>query len=132
MANPVIFESSRNFEYVLIDALHKSRQCKKHVLVEFGGDWCVWCLRMHKVLSSGKLKSFISENFIHIRCPVSENGSFTYPPERGKPNVDSVPHFIVLDENGQIICSQDTPKFEFLWFYKKGALYEFFEKCAKL
>lgn len=128
----MIFDENLDFSTILDDALAKSQKTKKRVLIEFGGDWCIWSHRMNSVVESKKFKSLIDDNFIFLRCTINALGECNYPSDREYPEFSSIPHFILLDENGKIIASQDTPGFEFLWFYKKWSLYNFFKKWAKL
>ena len=128
----MIFDESLDFDAILNDALVRSKEAKKRILIEFGGDWCIWSHRMNRVVESKKFKSFIDDNFIFLRCTINSSGECSYPSDREYPDIRSIPHFILLDENANVIGSQDTPSFEFLWFYKKWELYNFLKKWAKL
>lgn len=128
----MIFDENLDFNEILDDALAKSKVTKKRILIEFGGDWCIWSHRMNRIVESRKFKSFIDDNFIFLRCTINAYGENSYPSDKDLPDIRSIPHFILLDENGNVIGSQDTPGFEFLWFYKKWALYNFFKEWSKL
>jgi hypothetical protein len=87
---------------------------------------------MNKILKAQPFHGLVLDNFIFIRCPVSEDGGGNYPLNKDLPEFNSVPFFILLDEKGEVIASHDTSGFGFLWFYKKKPILEFIEKWAKL
>lgn len=93
-------------------ALAKAQKENKNVVLDLGGEWCVWCIKMDNFIEANKnLKSFRNKNFVWVKVNVSEeneNKQFlsAYPAASG------YPHLYVLDKNGTLLKSKDTAELE--------------------
>lgn len=125
------FDKFADFESQLSYALKQAKEQNKRVLVEFGGDWCSWSDKMHKVLESAKFKTFIQEHFIFLKCYAGRDGDCSYPQHLEFPQFTSVPFFLLLSADGEIVATQQTDVFEFFRFYKKYKLFSFFKNWAQ-
>ncbi len=127
----MLFDRNVNFEAQLENALREAKETGKRIIVEFGGDWCSWSVKMCKVLESAKFKSLLQERFIFLRCYAGHDGECHYPEHLEFPNFSAIPFFVLLNENGEIIASQSTETFEWFRFYKKYKIYSFLKSWAK-
>lgn len=90
--------------------LTKAKAEQKHVLLQVGGNWCVWCYRFHDfILSDEKLKAMVEDNFLiyHLNySPENKNedilAAYQFPQRFG------FPVLVVLDENGNLLHTQDS------------------------
>jgi len=84
----------------------------KLILLEIGGDWCIWCHRLDEFISTKKeLSESISDNFVVLKINVSEeNSNEKFLKTFSK--VPGYPHFIILDSNGREIGSMNTSNLE--------------------
>ncbi len=93
-------------------AVAEARRSKRHVLIEVGGEWCIWCHRLEDYLKANrKLNALLERNFVVVKVnysPENENEEVL----SGYPEVAGYPHFFVLDGQGKILHSQDTAKLE--------------------
>ena len=82
----------------------------KHVLIQVGGNWCKWCIRLHQFIEShSQLDSIIKADYVFIHVNYSKENK---NPEAMKrldyPNRFGFPVFVVLDQNGYRLHTQDT------------------------
>lgn len=128
----MIFDQNADFESQLKEALLEAGKTGKRIIVEFGGDWCFWSIKMSKVLESPIFRSLLQKHFIFLRCFAGREGECPYPEYLEFPNIPSLPFFILLNEKGGIIASQRTEEFEFFRFYNRIKLYFFLKNWATL
>lgn len=100
----------------------------KRILLEVGGDWCVWCHLLDDFLASDqKAREAMAASFIVMKVnwsPDNRNRDFL-----GRyPKVDGYPHFIVLHTDGSFLASQGTAAFEKRESYNSKKLIAFAKK----
>lgn len=84
----------------------------KLLLIDVGGDWCIWCKRLDSFLQNNSdISKSMDEAFVLFKVNVSEEQSNLeffkqFPPVKG------YPHFIIVDGNGKYLGEQDTSKLE--------------------
>ncbi len=127
----MFFDRNVNFEAQLENAFPEAGKTGKRIIVEFGGDWCFWSVKMGRVLEIPIFRSFLQKHFIFLRCYAGHDGECHYPEHLELPNFSAVPFFVLLDEKGEIIASQKTDVFEFFRFYNWFKLYSFLNNWAK-
>lgn len=121
----------KEFTSFLSRALEEAQRDKKKVLIEFGGDWCIWSRRMERVFESEKFDALIAEQFHFFKCFVGRDGECYFPfSEIDVPEFVGVPFFILLDPYANLIAYSETDRFEWLWFYRKKELYELLSDWA--
>jgi thiol:disulfide interchange protein len=82
----------------------------RRILVEVGGDWCVWCHILDAYLENNTdVRRVFEGSFVVLRVnwdrdgPVKNEEFLAQYPERS-----GYPHFFVLEADGTFIHSQDT------------------------
>jgi thioredoxin-related protein len=84
----------------------------KHVLVQFGGNWCPWCLRFHAFVNNVPVvDSLLKADYVYVLANVPrEKGKrdFVLFREYEYPNRFGYPVFVVLDGNGKKLHIQDS------------------------
>lgn len=110
------YNESQDFRSDLKNSLLRAQLENKHVLIQFGGNWCPWCLRFHKLVKgTPQIDSLMKVNYIYLLANV--------PKEKGKRNMElfrqydypnrfGYPVFIILDKNGKRLNTQDSEAFE--------------------
>lgn len=80
------------------DALTKSRETNKPVLLIFGADWCKYCQRMKsETLNKDKVKECL-KNYIVLNIDVDKDPSIT-----NKMNVKILPSYIITNYDKNIL-----------------------------
>lgn len=102
-------------------------------MIQAGGNWCIWCLRFNDyVQTTPELKEIVDKNFIYYHLNYSsENKNQKVFAKHGNPGETyGNPVFVVLDENGKQIHTQDSAVLEEAKGYGLEKVKEFFTKWA--
>jgi thioredoxin-related protein len=115
-AQRAMFDPKRDAEKDLQEAMVRARMERKLILLDVGGEWCIWCRRLDSVFTMNEdLAAYLSKHYVVVKVNVSkENRNAVFLSKY--PKIEGYPHFFVLDENGRLLCSQETGEFE----YPKG------------
>jgi thioredoxin-related protein len=93
----------------------KAKYEHKNVMIQAGGNWCIWCLRFNDfVQTTPELKEYVDKNFLYYHLNWSpENKNERVFKMYGDPGAKfGYPVFIVLDENGKKIQVQESSVLE--------------------
>ncbi len=94
------------------EAIALAKATGRHVLIELGGDWCVWCRKLDRFLEANPdLRARLHRQFVLLKVNVSEendNAAFL----AGLPRFAGYPHAFVADGEGRIIHSQDITEWQ--------------------
>jgi thioredoxin-related protein len=116
----------------LKQAVVLAQQEKKRIILELGGNWCIWCKHMDDFYAAhSELLQFRAEHFVLVKVNVSqENKNEEFLAQF--PEAAGYPHIYVLDTDGSLLHSQDTAELEdgadsyvlevFMAFLQKWAL----------
>ena len=126
-----VYDDQRDPAADLQDALHEATRTKRKVLLEVGGDWCIWCHIMDNLFASHPgLAAFRDEHYVRLKVNFSKEN----PNEKflsHYPAIPRYPHFFVLDSAGKLVCSEDTGKFEHGRNYNAKKVVAFLKKYAR-
>ncbi len=93
-------------------ALAQASKDGKNVLLDVGGEWCIWCHRMDKFIADHEeLHSLVEKNYVLLKVNFSDenkNEAFL----AGYPKVAGYPHVFVLDAQGKLLESKNTGDLE--------------------
>ena len=111
------YNNNQNLQSDLDLAIKQAQKEKKQILIQFGGNWCPWCLRFHGLVTGlPQLDSLMKENCVYVLVNVPhekqkrDNGLFA---DFGYPNRFGYPVFVILDKNGNRLNTQDSDAFEY-------------------
>ena len=97
------------------NAIKKAQKENKAIIIQAGGNWCIWCLRFNQFVNeTQELKSIIDKNYIYYHLNWSpENKNEAIFAKYGNPGDKfGYPVFIVLDKEGKMIHVQDSAVLE--------------------
>jgi thioredoxin-related protein len=109
---PNTFDPKRDAAKDISNAVAEARHSGKRVLLDVGGEWCIWCHRLDTLFATHKkLDDFMRKNFVVVKVNYSnENKNETVLSRY--PKIPGYPHLFVLDKNGKLLWSQDTGELE--------------------
>jgi len=112
-------------------AIAIAQKTGKRIILDVGGEWCVWCHRIDKFLHSDKeINDFLDKHFIIVKVNYSsENKNEKFLSQY--PEIKGYPHFFVLESDGTFLHSQDTGLLEEGKSYSKTKVLKFLRKWAK-
>ncbi|HEY4788355.1 MAG TPA: thioredoxin family protein, partial [Bacteroidales bacterium] len=91
-------------------AVAKASAENKHVLLQIGGNWCPWCVKLHKLFhTDNTIDSTLKADYIFMMVNYSkENKNLPVLKELDFPQRFGFPVLVVLDKTGKKIHTQDT------------------------
>jgi thioredoxin-related protein len=93
-------------------AIQKAKIENKHVLVQFGGNWCPWCLRFHAMVTGvPQLDSLMKADYVYVLANVpkeKDKRDWALFKEYDYPNRFGFPVFVILDGAGKKLNIQDS------------------------
>jgi len=100
----------------------------KHVLIQYGGNWCSWCIKFDAFCKADTaISNIISKNYILVKLNYSpENKNDAANKLLGNPTRFGFPVFIILDGKGNVIHIQDSGLLEDGKGYSKQKVTGFF------
>ena len=94
--------------------LARAKKEKKNVLLQIGGNWCVWCYRLNSFIQTDSLlKHILNDNYVLYHLNYSkENKNLDYLKKLGYPQRFGFPVLVVMDANGKQLHTQDSALLE--------------------
>lgn len=86
----------------------------KNVMLQVGGNWCIWCTRFnHTVMHNDTLKGLMENNYVVVHVNYEKkNAEDKLWRELGFPQRFGFPVFVILDEQGNRIHTQNSAYLE--------------------
>ena len=110
----------------------KAAKGKKHVIVQLGGNWCIWCLRFADFITKdADIKATIDKNYEYIHVNIPRRGTPQYeaaaPLQKRLDNAGrfGYPVLVVLSPKGKVLHIQDSSFLESGNSYDKGKVLRF-------
>lgn len=115
-----LYNPDENAQRGIASAVQEAKTAGKHVMVEIGGNWCIWCARFNDFVNNDKsLDSLVNSNFVVYHLNYSkENKNNDLLAKYGFPQRFGFPVFLVLNEKGDLLHTQSS------WYLEAGKSYD--------
>ncbi|SRR5258706_7399869 len=123
-----LYSPSENAEQKIEEAVREAKKEVKHVFIQVGGNWCIWCARFHDFVTTDRsIDSLIKANYVVYHMNYSEeNHNAKLLAKYGYPQRFGYPVFLILDGKGKLLHTQNTGYLEDgKKSYKKDAIIGF-------
>jgi thioredoxin-related protein len=130
---PKIYNPADNAEQKISEAVAQAKKENKNVMIQGGGNWCIWCLRFNNfVQTTPELKNLVDKDYVYYHLNYSPEVKNEKVFEKfGNPGKKyGYPVFIVLDQNGKQIHTQDSSVLEDGKGYSLEKVKKFFSDFA--
>ncbi|MGX5820101.1 thioredoxin family protein [Chitinophaga lutea] len=109
-----IYNPAANARQDMAAAVRKAAADNKHVLLQIGGNWCIWCRRLYKfVHDRPELLQEQDKNYVVYHLNYSkENKNLDILKELGFPQRFGFPVLVILDAKGRRLHTQNTALLE--------------------
>ena len=111
-----LYKPEEKAEQEIAKATKEARDQHKHVLVQIGGNWCIWCARFHDFIANDpKIDSIVKADYVIYHMNYSkENYNAKLLAKYDYPQRFGFPVFLVLNGDGKLIETQNS------WYLEDG------------
>ena len=112
----------------------QAKKDNKKILIQIGGNWCVWCLRFnHLVTTDPELKAILEKKYLYYHLNYSpENKNEKAFAKYGNPGEKyGYPAVLVLDKKGYLLATRKTEDMEATNGYDKDKVKKFLQGRLK-
>jgi thioredoxin-related protein len=129
---PKLYNPAANAKNEISEAVKKAAKENKNVLLQLGGNWCVWCLRFNDLVTGdAELNKYMNNNYVVLHVNYSpENKNEEVLASLGYPQRFGFPVFVVLDGKGNRLHTQNSAYLEEGKGHSKAKVMEFFKGWA--
>ena len=109
-----LYNPEANAREEIKNAVSEAKKEHKNVLLQVGGNWCIWCTRFHQtVAGNDTLNKLLQDNYeiVYVNYE-KKNDEDPIWKELGFPQRFGFPVFVILDENGNRIHTQNSAYLE--------------------
>jgi thioredoxin-related protein len=126
--NPV-----ENASDAIANAVKEAKEKGKHVLIQVGGNWCIWCARFDEFTKGdADINTYIENNYVRYHLNYSkENKNKEVLAKYGYPQRFGFPVFLILDGEGNLIHTENSAYLEDGKGYGKLKVIEFLKNWCK-
>jgi thioredoxin-related protein len=108
---PAGYDESRDPAADLKAAVAQAQRENKRILLEVGGEWCIYCRILNKVIHDDeRLTQRLRDGFVVVKVNFSDrvkNEAFL----SRYPQIPSYPHLFLLESDGALLLSQTPDDF---------------------
>lgn len=124
------FDPARDADNDIKDAVTEAKKSNRRILLDVGGEWCIWCHRLDELFESNQdLNKYLHDNFVVVKINYSKENENKEVLSK-YPKVAGYPHFFILDKNGKFLHSQNTGDLEAGKGHDKEKVFTFLKKWA--
>jgi thioredoxin-related protein len=111
-----LYKPDEKAETEIAKSVSQAKKSGKHVLIQIGGNWCIWCARFHEfVAKDAQLDSLMNANYVVYHLNYSkENYNQKVLTKYNFPQRFGFPVFLILDGEGKLLHTQNS------WYLEDG------------
>ncbi|RLD49970.1 MAG: thioredoxin family protein [Bacteroidetes bacterium] len=105
-----VYNPKANAKADLQKAIKAAGDNNKNVYVQIGGNWCPWCIRLHKYIKNNTVLDSIQKadyEVIYINYS-KENKNLNILKHLGNPQRFGFPVLVILNDKGDVLHIQDS------------------------
>jgi len=111
-----LYNPEANAKKEIAEAVKQAKESGKQVLIQIGGNWCIWCARFNDFVNNDKsLDSLVNSNYVVYHLNYSkENKNSGLMSKYEFPQRFGFPVFLILNEKGDLLHTQSS------WYLEDG------------
>jgi thiol:disulfide interchange protein len=112
-ASSAVYDEKADGEKQIADALVAAKAEKKRVLLQFGANWCGWCVKLHKLFhDDAAIAAEVKAHYVVVAVDVNRGHNKAVDDRLGNPSHLGLPALVVLDAEGKKLHTQDSALLE--------------------
>lgn len=116
-----IYDPEANAREDIAKAVSQAKAENKHVLLQIGGNWCPWCVKLHGFESDDtQIDSLLKADYIRVMVNIPkerDKRDYELLASMGNPQRFGFPVLVILNQEGERIHTQDS------WFLEQDKSY---------
>lgn len=129
MASTDIYSDTADAKKEIREAILRAAREHKHVLLDFGGNWCPDCKMLDLYFHDPGNASLLAANYVLVDVSVGQyDRNLDLASKYGIPLNKGVPALVVLDGSGHVVYAQSNGEFEAMRKLDSAAVTAFLEK----
>jgi thioredoxin-related protein len=106
------FDPTRDAAADIKAAISEATRTHRRILLDVGGEWCIWCRRLDSLYASHKnLADYVTAHYVVVKVNYSKENKNESVLSK-YPKIPGYPHYFVLESDGTLLHSQDTGALE--------------------
>lgn len=124
-----LYKPAEDAAKMIDESVKKAAKEGKHVFIQVGGNWCVWCARFDEFTRNDKgIDSLINKDYVVYHLNYSdENQNKEILAKYKFPQRFGFPVFLILDGKGNLLHTQNSGYLEEGKGYSRSAVFGFFK-----
>lgn len=111
--SPPLYDETADGSKQVADALVVAKKDGKHVLLQFGANWCGWCHRLHTLFDTDKgIGEELKNNYVVVLIDVNKGHNQTTDSKYDHPTRFGLPAIVVLDADGKQLTTKNSGELE--------------------
>ncbi|HYG33486.1 MAG TPA: thioredoxin family protein [Clostridia bacterium] len=109
---PKIYDESLDGVKQLEEALVAAKMDNKHVLLQFGANWCGWCHKLHKLFETDEaIGEVVKANYVVVLVDVNKGHNANLVSKYRAEGL-GLPCITILDSTGKHLTTKNTAELE--------------------
>jgi uncharacterized protein YyaL (SSP411 family) len=117
-----IYNPDANAREDIASAVKQAKAENKHVLLQIGGNWCPWCVKLHGLEAGDpQIDSLLKADYIRVLVNIpreKEKRDMELMASLDNPQRFGFPVLVVLNQDGRRIHTQDS------WYLEQDKTYD--------
>ncbi|MBY0307673.1 MAG: thioredoxin family protein [Phycisphaerales bacterium] len=113
---PKVYDESADAKQQIAAAVASAKRANRRVLVQWGGNWCGWCIKLHGLMTSDekiKRELLYEYDVVHVDAGKPAGKNIDLAKSYGAMlEKDGFPFLTVLDGDGKPVANQETSSLE--------------------
>lgn len=128
-----LYKPGEDASKAIAEAVKEANAKGRHVFIQVGGNWCIWCARFHAFITEDEaIRNYIDSNYVMYHLNYSpENRNSEVLAKYGFPQRFGFPVFLILNEKGELIHTENSACLEEGKSYSKLKVIEFLKNWSK-
>lgn len=113
-AKKALYDESADAKQQIAEALTRAKAENRRVLIQWGGNWCPWCIRLNEVMTSDKhlRKEILYEyDVVHVDAGKPKGKNLDLAKSFGA-EINGFPFLTILSADGKPVANAETEQFE--------------------
>lgn len=109
-----VYDESADASKQIAEALAKAAGENQRVLIQWGGNWCPWCIKLHSLFKNDKaIARELLYEYVVVNVDIGRFNKNLDLAEKYKADIKSgVPYLTLLDAKGNVVVNQETGALE--------------------